>query len=65
MVRFLTIEGTFFLGIYLLSCWLDKRKTRPDQDAVVNGVLVRFDTGIGCGRYYPLFFVTPTIRFES
>ena len=29
------------------------------------GVLVRVDTGIGCGRYCPLCFVNPTIRFKS
>ena len=36
MVRFIVIAVAVFLGIYLLSRWLDKRQPSPNDDAVVS-----------------------------
>ena len=36
MVRFIVIAVTLFLGIYLLSRWLDKRQPNADDDVVVS-----------------------------
>ena len=36
MVRLTVIVLAVFLGIYLLSCWLDKRQDSPNFDAVVS-----------------------------
>ena len=41
MIRLISIAVAVFLGIYLLSRWLDKRQTNADNDAVVS---------IGAGR---------------
>ena len=41
MVRLIVIVVAIFLGIYLISRWLDKRQPSPDDDAVV---------GDGAGR---------------
>ena len=35
MVRLIVIVVAIFLGIYLISRWLDKRQPSPDDDAVV------------------------------
>ena len=35
MVRLIVIVVAIFLGIYLISRWLDKGKPSPDDDAVV------------------------------
>ena len=36
MVRLIVIAVAVFLGIYLLSRWLDKRQSNADNDAVVS-----------------------------
>ena len=36
MVRLIVIVVAVFLGIYLISRWLDKRQPSPDDDAVVS-----------------------------
>ena len=36
MVRFIVIAVAVFLGIYLVSRWLDKRQPSPNDDAVVS-----------------------------
>ena len=36
MVRLIVIVVAIFLGIYLISRWLDKGKPSPDDDAVVS-----------------------------
>jgi len=36
MVRLIVIVVAVFLGIYLISCWLDKGQPSPDDDAVVS-----------------------------
>ena len=36
MVRLILIAVAAFLGVYLLSRWLDKRQPKPDDDAVVS-----------------------------
>ena len=36
MVRVIVIVVAVFIGIYLLSRWLDKRQPSPDDDAVVS-----------------------------
>jgi len=36
MVRLIVIVVAVFLGIYLISRWLDKGKPSPDDDAVVS-----------------------------
>ena len=36
MVRLILIAVAVFLGIYLLSRWLDKRQPNADDDAVVS-----------------------------
>lgn len=36
MVRLIVIAVAVFLGIYLLSRWLDKRQPNADDDAVVS-----------------------------
>ena len=36
MVRLIVITAAVFLGIYLLSRWLDKRQPNADDDAVVS-----------------------------
>ena len=36
MVRLLVIVVAVFLGIYLISRWLDKGQPSPDDDAVVS-----------------------------
>ena len=36
MVRLIVIVVAIFLGIYLISRWLDKRQPSPDDDAVVS-----------------------------
>ena len=41
MVRLIVIAVAVFLGIYLLSRWLDKRQPNADDDAVVS---------VGAGR---------------
>ena len=35
MVRLIVIVVAIFLGIYLISRWLDERQPSPDDDAVV------------------------------
>ena len=37
MVRLIVIAVAVFLGIYLVSRWLDKRQPSPNDDAVVSG----------------------------
>ena len=36
MVRLIVIVVAVFLGIYLISRWLDKGQSSPDDDAVVS-----------------------------
>ena len=36
MVRLIVIAVAVFLGVYLVSCWLDKRQPSPNDDAVVS-----------------------------
>ena len=36
MVRLIVIAVAVFLGVYLLSRWLDKRQPSPNGDAVVS-----------------------------
>ena len=36
MVRLIVIAVAVFLGIYLVSRWLDKRQPSPNDDAVVS-----------------------------
>ena len=36
MVRLIVIAVAVFLGVYLLSRWLDKRQSNADEDAVVS-----------------------------
>ena len=36
MVRLILIAVAVFLGIYMLSRWLDKRQPSPNDDAVVS-----------------------------
>ena len=36
MVRLIVIAVAVFLGIYLLSRWLDKRQPKADDDAVIS-----------------------------
>ena len=36
MVRLIVIAVALFLGIYLVSRWLDKRQPSPNDDAVVS-----------------------------
>ena len=36
MVRLIVIVVAVFLGIYLVSRWLDKRQPSPNEDAVVS-----------------------------
>ena len=36
MVRLILIAVAVFLGIYLLSRWLDKRQPSPNDDAVIS-----------------------------
>ena len=36
MVRLIVIVVAVFLGIYLISLWLDKGQSSPDDDAVVS-----------------------------
>ena len=36
MVRLIVIAVAVFLGIYLVSRWLDKRQLSPNDDAVVS-----------------------------
>ena len=36
MVRLIVIAVAVFLGIFLLSRWLDKRQPSPNDDAVVS-----------------------------
>ena len=36
MVRLIVIVVAVFIGIYLISRWLDKRQPSPDNDAVVS-----------------------------
>ena len=36
MVRLIVIVVAVFLGIYLLSCWLERGQPSPDDDAVVS-----------------------------
>ena len=36
MVRLIVIVVAVFLGIYLLSRWLDREQSSPDDDAVVS-----------------------------
>jgi hypothetical protein len=36
MVRLIVIAVAVFLGIYLVSRWLDKRQRSPNDDAVVS-----------------------------
>ena len=36
MVRLIAISVAVFLGIYLVSRWLDKRQPSPNDDAVVS-----------------------------
>ena len=36
MVRLIVIAVAVFLGVYLLSRWLDKRQPSPNDDAVVS-----------------------------
>ena len=36
MVRLIVITAAVFLGIYLLSRWLDRGRPSPDDDAVVS-----------------------------
>ena len=36
MVRLIVVAVAVFLGIYLLSRWLDKRQPSPNDDAVVS-----------------------------
>ena len=36
MFRLIVIAVAVFLGIYLVSRWLDKRQTSPNDDAVVS-----------------------------
>ena len=38
MVRLIVIVVAVFLGIYLISRWLDKGRPSPDDDAVVSDV---------------------------
>ena len=41
MVRLIIIAVAVFLGVYLLSRWLDKRQSNADEDAVVSDVAGR------------------------
>ena len=36
MVRLIIIAVAVFLGIYMVSCWLDKRQPSTNDDAVVS-----------------------------